>query len=521
MQGVDPPSRSPGGRSPWLGPALVLVLGGLAYHALLRSLVGSPSSAGIEDVFFRPGELPTLVVVGVAGWLLWNRRERLGAAPPGSAPILVTVAGALGTALFVWAHLTRAFDLLLPSLAATGLALAALWRGRNGFRAGLLPALVLTLGIAVPTPLRDELVWQLQRASAATAAWMLERLDWEILHNGVIIQSADHTFQVIDACSGFSGIAILILTALIVRELFASAGRRPWLVLLLAPPLGFVLNAARIAAVAASSNPEALAGLEGDHTPQGLAVLAVGAGALYAFGWWTSRSGDASRTSGATRATDGVSPLRGWPFAAAWLAGLATLSFTLSPFDTPKPGVSRVSFPKEGGGWTSEGLPVDPFFVGAGMGGEALYRRYDQTGTGATGNQGVEIFVGQEIERLSTSSALLSSKRRWPGPDWNQVRRGRTRIWALDREADLVLTSRRPGGEHAVVYVWRLRDEGLWRESWRSLLALEASPFRRQGRRTVVRLTTFAPHGGQLILDQAKRRLDRFVKAFRVGLAGL
>jgi hypothetical protein len=131
----------------------------------------------------------------------------------------------------------------------------------------------------------------------------------------------------------------------------------------------------------------------------------------------------------------------------------------------------------------------------------------------------VDVLIGFDVADLATPSPLLSSKLEYPGPDWDIVRKGRERLWSLDRVADLAIATRGPGSEHAVVYAWRPRDEGLWRESWRSLLALESSPLRREGRRAAVRLVAYAPHDGQLVLDQAKQRLDRFIVAFREELA--
>jgi hypothetical protein len=99
------------------------------------------------------------------------------------------------------------------------------------------------------------------------------------------------------------------------------------------------------------------------------------------------------------------------------------------------------------------------------------------------------------------------------------VERRRERIWLLDRAADLAVFSR--GEEQAVSYAWRPRDRGLWRESWRAWLGLESTPFRRERPRAAVRLVAYAPHDGQLVLDRAKQRLDRFVRDFREELNAL
>src|SRR5206468_1091360 len=133
-----------------------------------------------------------------------------------------------------WAALAQAALLLFASAAPRLLAFAAAARGRAGCRALLLPSLVLGLGLALPAPLEHELVWQLQRWATAGSAGLLRALGREVEVGGAILWIGDQTFQVIDGCSGLRGILILSLVALIVRELFAHAGARAWLVVLIA-----------------------------------------------------------------------------------------------------------------------------------------------------------------------------------------------------------------------------------------------------------------------------------------------
>lgn len=87
------------GRRAWLRPALVGVLALFAYRALLHSVLASDYD--VDHWLFRPSRLPPLLVLAVAGWLLWNRRARLRALPDRRAPLLATSCAALGTALFV------------------------------------------------------------------------------------------------------------------------------------------------------------------------------------------------------------------------------------------------------------------------------------------------------------------------------------------------------------------------------------------------------------------------------------
>jgi exosortase/archaeosortase family protein len=313
-----------------------------------------------------------------------------------------------------------------------------------------------------------------------------------------------------------SGILILTLVAVIVRELLADAGRRQWLLVALAPPLGFALNVVRVAYIAASPDPEALAGPEGDHTAQGLVVLMAGTVILYVLGLAMARkpAADPAPVSDPPEATSHSAP---WAIAASVLAVLTVLGWALPGFGTDQSSLRRpIDFPDAGSGWTSQRTESDPLFTG-GLS-RSIHRRY-VLGEASRSPQFVELFVVYEVPRDPNSTRLLSSKLTLPGPEWDLERERRERVWALSRDAELAFASR--GTDHAVVYAWRLRDEGLWRESWRSLLGLEASPLRREGRRVAVRLVAYAPHDGQLVLDQAKQRLDRFIAAFREELLAL
>jgi exosortase len=518
METRQPLLRVSGGRRAWPGPALVGVLGLLAYRMLW--LGAPPTHYDVDRWLFQPSPLPGPLVLGVAAWLLWRRHERLRSLPNRQAPLLASALATLGTGLFVWALLTRTVD-FFPSLAANGLAFAAAARGWAGCRGSALPAMVLLFGARLPKPLEDEIVWRLQLWTADWAAWLLGVGGRDFFQAGVILRNAEHSFHVIGNCSGMNGIVILLLVSLIVRELFAHAGRRQWLLVALAPALGFALNAVRVAYVAASPEPEALAGLEGDHTPQGLAVLMAGTVILYALGWAMARNTTAGSPASATHPPATAVGWLHWGTAACGLAVLAVLSFTLPGFSTANsaPRRARIDFPERKSGWTSERVALDPLFTGGISG--AIHRRYELEGAPHRPPQVVDLLIDYEEVTAPTSNLLVSSKLTLPGPDWDLLRSSRERLWLLGRDADLAVASRGPGGEHAVVYTWRPRDRGLWRESWRALLALESSPFRRQDQRAAVRLVAYAPHDGQLVLDRAKQQLDRFIAVFREELTDL
>jgi hypothetical protein len=157
---------------------------------------------------------------------------------------------------------------------------------------------------------------------------------------------------------------------------------------------------------------------------------------------------------------------------------------------------------------------MDPFFLGPVPAGQSLSRRY-QKSAAAPPPQPLELFLGIDTGVESAASQLLSSKLAWPGPEFRLESRRHTRIWMVDQEAELSVAAQGTGPGRAVIYTWRLRYEGLLRESLRALLALDSSPFRRSAPRAVVRLVAFAPFDEPLAMSRAKQRLDRFIAAFR------
>lgn len=508
-----PSNRPPGDAGPrhllWLG--LAVALAAIAFRALLWRAVEAPGAGDVERWLFRPSRQPTILILGLSAWMLWRRRDRLAPrADVAGAPGLALALGALSALVYVWAELADTLDLMLPALAGVVLAVAAMLRGAAGVRSAALPAALLLLGMAIPSPLEAEIVWWLQRASAAGAAWMLEATGHEIVHAGVLLHTEYGWFHVIDACSGLAGITILFLTSLVVRELFAGAGPRLLLVVAASLPLGLVLNMVRIAYVALTPDGAEIVASQGGHMSQGIAVLVAGSAILYGSALALSgfRVPPVARSTPSPRTAD-------WRPLAAGLGGLALLSFAVSPFELPLSAYTRAPlvFPTERGAWTSEPREVNPAFVGPLPSGDRIERRYQLAG-GGPGPE-IEMFIGRELSQFAFSSRLLSSKLHQPGPDWRIESIEPTRIWSIDRDATLTV-SQRPGERpRAVAYTWREGDRGLAIESLHALLGLDQTPWRRERPRGVVQIVAFARGPAVLHVDNAKQQLNDFATTFR------
>ncbi len=499
-------------------PVLVFALGALAYRALVLVAFARPSAQQIESWLFRPTQLPAALVLVIAGWLLWRRREQLRALPSAPHAVQSAVLAIASTGLYAWALLTRTPDLLLASLAAHVLALASIAGGPRGVRTCLLPAAVLLIGVRIPGPLRHEVVWALQRSAAWASHGLLDLIGSDFIREGIVLRDAEHVVHVIDGCSGLQGILTLTLIAILVGELVQLPSRRRWLLAASAPAIGFALNAVRVAYIALY--PGAEAALQGGHTLQGVAVLAAGTAILYAVGHLAA-SPDSDRDIAPPAPAERPT---GSQLAGVALIGLAAaLSLVLSPFP-PRSGVfepAEIEFPEIRADWSSRPLVAEPYFIGPPAPGERLTRRYERASP-TPPPQLIDLLIAMDPERPPDDVGhLFSSQLAWPGPDWEVLHRSRARIWDLDLDAEYSVAWRGSGAERAITYTWRVREGGFWRECWRSLLALEASPFRRERKRAVVQLVAYSVTDRPAEVDRAKQRLDRFITFFRDDLSAL
>ena len=498
---------------PFYAITIVIALSLASY----RSLWWQPLDVDVGNAVFRSGPLPWPIVLAISAWLLWCRRDAFSQSSTRSARVVAFFSAALGLSLFVWSQLSGKSDLLFLSLAANGLAWATAVHGWSGLRATRLAALVLCFGVRIPKPIEDELIWFLQLGTARWSGWLLDAMGRDFFQAGVMLRDAEHTFHVIDTCSGLTGNLILVLIAICTAELFHLRGWRTWLLVGLTPLVGFLINILRATYVAGSPDPEKLAGIGADHTLQGVIVLMGGTAFIYLLAWLLGADGNGNEPR---RISMRVPNLVGWKMVSLCLVGMLALSFAVPRLTTSLNDEPRaVGFPLKGSGWTSEVAPADPMFNGVVAG--KFHRRYRLAADANRPLQFVDILIGQATDGHSFPARFFSSKRMFPGPDWNLVSRDRERIWILDRKVEIALASPMPEAEHAWVYAWRPRYRGLIRESWRHFLALDSGRFRRKSQPSLVKIVAYAPHGGELSLDRARQRINRFVTDFREELLAL
>jgi len=508
---------------------VVGLLGLLAYAPLLlpadlTTTAAIPDAQDAERFFFEPHQSSPLLVLMISGWLAWRRHERLRTLTSPPAPIACAVFLTLSLAFGVWAHLNEATDLLVFSLIAAGLAFALSARGWRGARVFVVPLIALLFALPVPGRLQNEIIWHLQSWSATSAHMVLTAAGLDVAREGLLMTRGRSGFLVIETCSGFRSIHILLLVAIVLRDL-VELRRFSFLLFLATPLVAMALNALRIAWIVWGAENDATAE---EHVGQGLTVLITGSFLLFGLALAIARlargralPSPADGSDPPTSPTPRSIPRSAWIRMTGLFALLFVLSWTIQPWPLPR---NRPSPPldalfRDREPWEGEALVTDRIFIGSVGLGRILHRRLDHPAVRARPRAGVkaqppaavEVFVGLESRnhpRWSPFSDLLLL----PARDWGLRSREHRQDWRLFRPIDEAIVDR--GEQSALVRLWRVGDAGLVRESLRSLLALERGLFARSRDRAVVRLvTTFDARDPQGLVF-ARKRLDQFVIDF-------
>ena len=447
--------------------ALALAL--YAYRLLLR--LPEPTLLGnFEAWLFEPGEHVVFPAIVGTAWLLARRARSFVELPPQTAPGLA--AGCLGSAsaLYAWSVLSGSWPLLLPSLVMLGFGFAALWAGRAGCRALALPLLFLLVAFPLPAPLRHEVVWAQQEATAAVTASVLGGLGETAYSEGILIHRPGTLFIVIESCSGFRFATVFGSIGLLLGGL-ARQGV-PRLLLMLFAGIGIGVRLRLVVQRFGRGVPGSTAGQPASRTP-----------------------------SGAER--DAQRP--GWAPTLGLLGLFAALSLLLAPTTGQRaPALDLSGIPGAQGDWRSSLLPTDFLLLGSVGFDQVLRRGYKHR----DGMQ-LELFIGSEGGGDPEESPF-SPVTELPETGWVVLERESAEISGRPAER-LVIGGR---GVRALAYTWRVGDSGLLVETLRAAFGLPLGAVGAPQRRTVVRVSAALALEGPEDRSRADARLRDFVSTF-------
>ena len=496
----DPAASSPGApSSPRVGrwllalQALALIGLGFSYHELFTAPPAAEVDAQrqLEYWLFVPTENAPLVVLALAGWLVYRRWPRIRALDRATGPVwLIAPSLALGIAVYLWATYTGAVHLQAFSLAFNALGLAALYWGLPGLRVLWLPIVFVLFCVPIPAPLFLALVWKLQLFTAEYTGWLLYLMREPALVSGDQILRASQGFQVIEGCSGLRSAETLTMLTIILIDLFGRRGLHALVLFSLAPLVAFGLNGLRVLTLILNPHAELL----GVHTLQGVGILLAGLLTIYALDGLLERfparpfSASAALPSGRTHAAPGAA--LGIP--AGLLVLLALVTTVVSRWGPvwqppdPGPRMLRAKITEALSAWKSSPSQSDWMFVGSASFGELVHRHYQVRGDRVRGEE-VEVFIGTANLGPRGGSPLSPVTER-PGSGWAVLETSARPVQPDGRVVKAQVLKK--GGKRVLAYHWSAGALGLPRETFRALLGLDHSPFRRASTLYTARIST-------------------------------
>ena len=238
-----------------LGAAILVAVG---FFALYWQVAGKLVHDWWTDDNYSHGFL----IVPIAAYFVWERRQRFQEAPAGSSPVgllivigsvLVLAAGILGADLF----LTRIS--MLGTLAGTALFLF----GWARLRVLVFPLAFLLLMIPLPAIIFNQIAFPLQLLASRAGEFAISSVDIPVLREGNVLVLANTTLEVAEACSGIRSL-VSLLTLGIVFGYFGDS--RLWvrtLIALSTVPIAIVANGARVAGTGIAASRFGAAAAEG------------------------------------------------------------------------------------------------------------------------------------------------------------------------------------------------------------------------------------------------------------------
>jgi EpsI family protein len=462
---------------PWL------LLSLFAFRGLAGFDPGRPLAHEASPLFV-PADTAPGFVFGLIAFILYMRHRQIARAlrqaRPSPAGLLLVLPA---TALFAWAQHTGARDLELLGLVPWMLGAALLLAGRPLARLVLLPTLLLLFAFPMPAVLTNQIVYGFQVGTAHLATAVLNAIGVTALLEGDMIYTRGYVFEVIETCSGLRIVETLLLSAFAYGQILCNVRRHQVVLVLLAPIIGFLLNGARVLMIVFTPRSYAAE----DHTLQGLVVIVLGVFALAGVDsllhrWWPGpAAAPALRRPGPEAGANAVgSP---WPWTATALAAaLVAFTFAIPEWQwTAGRPPWNVALSTEVDGWQAKRIEDDKTFLGSVAYVRSLHRRYARDGAE------VDVFVAMD-DRLERDRSMLSPKHRVPGAGWQVAEVRRIDLpWAPEPVLEVRAHSR---GREVLAWQWYEGRDGLGRETFRQVAALDNSVLRAGGDVFVYRVST-------------------------------
>ncbi len=258
--------------------AAAALLAALAFVALFFDVGRGLVSDWATDDNYSHGFL----VIPVALFLAWERRDALAAAPSRPSPLGLLVI--LGSLLLLGAG-TLGAEMFLTRVAIVGVLVGAVLfvLGWTHLRLLAFPLAFLLLMIPLPALLFNQVALPLQLLASKVGEAGLETFGVPVLREGNVMILANTTLEVAEACSGIRSLVSLLTLGVVYAYFMDSRPWVRWLLTLATIPIAVLTNGLRVAGTGLAAHrygPEAAQGFL--HGFSGWLVFVVALALLFA-----------------------------------------------------------------------------------------------------------------------------------------------------------------------------------------------------------------------------------------------
>jgi exosortase len=195
----------------------------------------------------EPASAHGLLLVFVAGLLVYRRRDRLRALPRDPRDLGFAVACA-GLMVFAVGTVTGDVFILRASMPLTAAGAIIVLGGVRHLRLLAAPLGLFILAIPLPAVLVTHATMPLQLVASQVAAVVLQACQVEVLRQGNLLMLERVTLEVADACSGLRSLVSLLSLTAVAAAFLSMSARRGLMLMAAAVPIAIVGNGLRVAA---------------------------------------------------------------------------------------------------------------------------------------------------------------------------------------------------------------------------------------------------------------------------------
>ncbi len=218
----------------------------LLLAAVFAWLYGHTLHGLLDDWWNDPDYSHGLVVPFVALYVLYRRSVELRRLPQVPAPVTAAIFLMASQLSYILGYFGAEFFLQRTSIVLFLCGAVLLLLGTQMLRAVAFPMLLLQLSIPLPAIIMMRITMPLQLTASAAAEMVLHLCRVPVYRSGNLLQMAQQTLNVAEACSGIRSLVSLITLAVILAGFSKLRWPLRLLLVVSAAPVAIVANAMRV-----------------------------------------------------------------------------------------------------------------------------------------------------------------------------------------------------------------------------------------------------------------------------------